>query len=1058
MFIHLHNHSHYSLLDGLPKIDELINEAKKYKMPAVALTDHGVLYGAIEFYKKAKEEKIKPIIGCEVYLAPNGYKNKRKGFDEKPYHLVLLAKDYEGYKNLIKLTTIAHLEGFYYKPRIDEEILKKYSQGLIALSACLQGKIPRLIIEKKIEQAEKTALFYKEIFGKDFYLELQYHPEIPEQKIVNEKLIQIGKKFDMEVVATNDVHYLSSTDKEIQDILLCLQTKKKKNDKNRLMMNGDFSFLSDKIMEKNFKDIPQAIKNTQKITDSCHLEIELGNIKLPPFNTPDNKSADDYLEELCFKRLPLRYSKKNKEVITRLNYELSVIKKTGFASYFLIVEDLTNWAKNQNIVVGPGRGSAASSIVSYILGITNIDPLKYELIFERFLNPERINMPDIDLDFADLRRDEVVYYLENKYGKDHVAGIITFGTLAARAAVRDVGRTLNFPYAFCDKLAKTIPPNIPLKESLKTTQELKSFIENNKDAQVITNAAQKLEGVARHSSRHACGIVITPQALSEYVPLQYDVSGKEKTIITQYEMHTIEELGLLKMDLLGLRNLTVLEQAVKLIKKTKNIDIDLEKIPLNDKMVFNLFQKGETIGCFQLESGGMRGYLKELKPTNFEDIVIMIALYRPGPMKLIPDYINRKHGKEKITYLHPKLRPILQKTYGIAVFQEQLLQIVRSLAGFSLAEADILRKAVGKKIKKLLIEQKEKFIKGCLKNKIPESTALKIFSFIEPFAGYGFNRSHAVCYAIIAYQTAYLKAHWPVEFMTALLTSDQGDLDRITIEVEEARRMGLEVLGPDINESFESFSAKENKIRFGLLAIKNVGKPIVSEIIEEREKGGKFISLENFLSRIHSKNLNKKSLESLIKAGALDPLEDRGTMFFNLDLLLSFARRQEKDKTNGQKTLFAKLGLGHSLSLKLKKTTEVSFRQELFWEKELLGIFVSEHPLKRYEETIKKYVKSIAQLKNNGYGKVVGIIEKIKKNTTHQHQTMLFVEISDSSAQIESIIFPNLYQNTLDIWQEGNIVLISGRISDKEGSLKLIAEKVRLVDEDNLSHLALNGE
>jgi len=1054
MFIHLHTHSHYSLLDGLGKIDDLIEQAKKYKMPALALTDHGVLYGAIEFYQKATQAKIKPIIGAEVYVAPFKHTDRKKT-NEKPYHLVLLAKDYNGYKNLIKLVTIAHLEGFYRKPRIDDSLLKKYSQGLIALSACDQGKIPRLIIEKKLKQAEQTALFYKEIFNNNFYLELQDRPENEDRKIINKQLIKLSKKLNIPLVATNDIHYISKEDRDVHDILLCLQTKKKKDDKNRLKIESDLSFTSPQEMEKKFKNIPEAIKNTQKIADLCNLKIEFGKTTLPYFKTPENKTPDEYLKELCLKNLPKRYSKKRKEVIERLNYELEIIKKTKFSSYFLIVQDLVNWAKNQGIVVGPGRGSAASSIVSYLLNITNVDPLKYGLIFERFLNPERISMPDIDLDFADTRRDEVVRYIEKKYGKKQVAGIITFGTMAARVAVRDVGRVLGFPYSFCDQLAKTIPQNFSLEQALEKTQELKDFIASNKDAKKIIDIALKLEGVVRHSSRHACGIVIAPKELTEYTPLQYDVSGKEKSIISQYEMHAIESLGLLKMDLLGLKNLTLLETAIKLIKKTRNVDIKLEEIPLTDKKTFRLLQKGETIGCFQLESSGMRSYLRELKPTNFEDIIAMVALYRPGPMRLIKNYIDGKHKKKKPTYLHPKLRPILEKTYGVCVYQEQVLQIAKDLAGFSLGESDILRKAVGKKIPKLLQEQKDKFIQGCLKNKISRKIAEQIFSFIEPFAGYAFNRSHATCYAMIAYQTAYLKANYPEEFMAALLTSDQNDTDRINIEIEEARKMNIEILKPDINESFESFSPQKNKIRFGLLAIKNVGKPIVEEIITEREKNGPFKSLEDFLTRIHSRHLNKKSLESLIKAGALDSLGDRGAMLASLDLLLNFAKQQQKDKHNGQSTLFS-ISKTNNLSLKLKKPLNISTCQELFWEKELLGIFISSHPLKEYEKIIKRYVTPVKNIKPNSFNKILTVIEKIEKKSTTNGQTMLFVEVSDFSGQIEIIVFPSVYQATKNIWQEGNIIFVQGRASfNRDGKINLIVEQAKKVEKEKLDELVL---
>jgi len=966
MFIHLHVHSHYSLLDGLAKIDELISEAKKNRMSALALTDHGVMYGAIEFYKKAKEAGIKPIIGLEAYLAPNGLENKKKT-DEKPYHLVLLAKNNEGYRNLIKLTTIAHLKGFYYKPRIDKEVLKRYSKGLIASTACLQGEIPRLILNNQIEKAKKKILEYQEIFGKEnFYLEVQDHPGIKGQTFVNKKLFELSKKLNVPVIATNDVHYLHPEDAEIQDILLCLQTKKKKADKDRLcMLDDDFSFRTEEQMRKSFAKHPEVIENTLKIAKQCNVEIELGKNKLPHFPISNGKTSDEYLRELCYKKINERYPQKNKKIIDRLEYELSIIKKTGFASYFLIVQDFVNWAKENGIVVGPGRGSAAGSIVSYILNITNIDPLKYNLVFERFLNPERISMPDIDLDFADVRRDEVIQYVEEKYGRDHVAQIITFGTMAARAAIRDVGRVLGYPYNFCDKLAKLVPFNYNLQEALESSQELRIAYETNKDAKTIIDKAKKLEGVVRHASKHACGVVIAPEPLTQYVPLQYDVSGKEKTIITQYEMHSIEDLGLLKMDFLGLKNLTLIEEAIKIIKKTQKKEININRISLNDKKTFELIQNAQTTGVFQLESDGMKRYLKQLKPTNIEDIIAMVALYRPGPMQLIPDYIAGKHGKKKITYLHPKLKPILEKTYGVAVYQEQLLEIVRALAGFTLGEADVLRKAVGKKIPKLLKAQHEKFIKGCLKNKISKDIAEKVWHFIEPFAGYGFNKSHATCYATIAYQTAYLKANYPVEFMAALLTSDQDDTDRIAIEIEECKKMKIEVLPPDINESFENFTVIDNvrKIRFGLLAIKNVGRPIVNTIIKERKENGAYQSMEDFLMRVKSKDLNKKSLESLIKVGAFDSFEERGILLNNIELLLEFSRKVQKDERNGQSTLFGMFKSKQKISsLRLRKTAPATSQEKIFWEKELLGLFISEHPLKKIRIKLKRIIVPIKDI------------------------------------------------------------------------------------------------
>jgi len=1063
MFTHLHVHSHYSLLDGLSKIDDLIAEAKKYGMKSLALTDHGVMYGVIEFYQKAKEAGIKPIIGVEAYLARNGHLNKRPKIDEKPYHLILLAKDEQGYKNLIKLTTLAHLKGFYYKPRIDFELLKKYSLGLIGLSACLQGEIPQLIINNQKEKAIKRALEYQEILGpENFYLEVQDHPKDKNQSLVNKTLFNISKKYNIPTVATNDVHYLKEEDANIQDILLCLQTKRKKQDRDRMCYLGyNLSLRSGEEMKKAFKEHPEVIINTQKIAQACNLDIELKKIKLPYFLLPEDKTADQFLKELCEQKINNRYSKKNKQILDRLDYELSVIKKTGFASYFLIVQDFVNWAKNNGIVVGPGRGSAAGSIISYILNITDIDPLKYELLFERFLTDSRNEPPDIDLDFTDTRRDEVIHYVEEKYGRDHVAQIITFGTMAARAAIRDVGRVLDYPYTFCDKLAKMVPFGMSLEKALETSEEMKEMYKTNKDAKNIIEPAKKLEGVARHASKHACGVVITPETLSQYVPTQYDVSGGEKTIITQYGMHSVEDLGLLKIDFLGLKNLTIIERTLKLIKYRYNKEINIEKIPLDDAKTFKLLQKAETTGVFQLESGGMQRYLKQLKPTTFEDIIAMVSLYRPGPMELIPDYIAGKHGLKKPHYIYPKLKPILDKTFGIAIYQEQLLQIARDLAGFSLSEADVLRKAVGKKIPKLLQQQKEKFIKGCVKNKISREIAERVFAFIEPFAGYGFNRSHAACYATIAYQTAYLKANYPTEFIAALLIAHKDDTDRITIEVEEAKKIGIEILPPNINESYKNFTVIDKKnIRFGLLAIKNVGEGIVKAIIDEREENGAFQNLEDFLSRVDSKDLNKKSLESLIKSGALDQFGERNELLNNIETLLEFVRKKQKDNHNGQTTLFGLLSWGGGVSLKLKKYPPATHQQKLLWEKEFLGFFVSEHPLEEYQEIIKKYVTPINQLKasykHNGSSiKVLGLITKIKKITTSKNENMYFVKIDDSFGEIEAIVFPNMLKSTLKIWQENNIVYITGRISDKDGELKIAAENVKEVTKDKLDELLL---
>ena len=947
-FVHLHVHSHYSLLDGLAKIDELLDRAKELGMEALALTDHGVLYGAIEFYQKAEDRGIKPIIGCEMYLAPNGREMKRPKIDDVRHHLILLAKNETGYKNLMKLVTIAHLEGFYYKPRIDKEILRRCPEGLIALSACIEGEIPSLAVSGKIDEAEKAAREYEEIFGKgNFYLEVQDHPRYPNQKIANDAIIEISRRTGIPLVATTDLHYVRQEDKDIQDILLCVQTNRKVSEENRLkMLDFDLHMRSPQEIYEAFKDIPEAIENTQKIADACDLKIELGSSKLPQFKVPTGYTPESYLRELCEKGLERHFgSQISKEHRDRMNFELSVIEKTGLASYFLIAQDFVNWAKNQGIVVGPGRGSAAGSFVSYILGITNIDPIKYNLLFERFLNPDRISMPDVDIDFADTRRDEVLDYVRKKYGHDHVAQIITFGTMAARAAIRDAGRALGYPYNFCDQTAKLIPMNMTIGRAIADVPEVSSFYSADPAAKKLLDSASRLEGVARHASMHACGVVITPEPVVNYTPLQY-VAGDEKNVVTQYSASTkssyVEKIGLLKMDFLGLKNLTIIQHAIKIIEKTKGVKINIEEIPLDDKKTFGLLQNALTTGVFQLESGGMKRYLKQLKPTTFEDVIAMVALYRPGPMDWIPDFIARKHGRKKISYIHPKLEPILKNTYGVAIYQEQVMQISQVLAGFSLSEADTLRKAVGKKIPELIQEEKIKFMDGCVENGIDRSIAERVFAFIEPFAGYGFNRSHAACYALIGYQTAWLKAHYPTEFMAALLTSDQNDIDRIAIEIEEARNMGIEVLPPDVNESFVTFAAicksgEKEKIRFGLGAIKNVGKNVANEIVEERKRNGRYKNLTDFVERIQIKDLNKKSLESLAKGGALDELGERNQLLTNVENILAYSKNFQRNQNSNQESLF---GIG-KVEIKLPEisltTAEPAPKMErLAWENELL--------------------------------------------------------------------------------------------------------------------------
>jgi len=1056
-FTHLHVHSHYSLLDGLPKIDELLDYVKKLGMDSVALTDHGNIYGAVEFYKKAKERGIKPIIGSEIYLAIEKMNQERPNIDDKRYHLVLLVKNEEGYKNLVKLLTRAHLEGFYYKPRVDEKLLAKHSKGLIALSACLAGKIPKLILAKKMDEAERQALKYQEIFGKDnFYLDIQYHPNSKEQKFVNKELISISKKFGIPLVATNDVHYLKPEDAEVQDILMLINTGADPNDPERLTIKkDDFSMKSPEQMLKDFKDLPQAIENTQKIADACNFQFDLGKIKLPQFKVPSKKSPDEYLEELCYQGIKRRYEiNQKKEIFDRLNYELSVIKQTGFASYFLIVQDFVNWAKENRIIVGPGRGSVAGSLVAYLLNITNVDPLKYDLLFERFLTSERISLPDIDLDFNDRRRDEVIEYVAQKYGKDKVAQIITFGTMAARAVVRDVGRALSYSYSYCDQIAKMIPFGQTLDQTLANVDEFRQLYLNDEQAHKLIDFAKKLEGVARHASTHACGVVISSDPLDEIVPLQHPTQD-DQVIVTQYEMHSIEDLGLLKMDFLGLKNLTIIEDTISRIYKVQDKKINIENIPLDDKATYRLLRKGETIGVFQLESQGMQRYLKQLKPTALEDIIAMVALYRPGPIQFIPDYIAGKYKKKKVEYLHSKLKPILEKTYGQCIYQEQVMKIAQELAGFTLSEADVLRKAIGKKIKTLLMSLKEKFIEGAKNNGIREDIAQQIWHWIEPFARYSFNKSHATCYATIAYQTAYLKAHFPVEFMASLLTSEKADVERIGFLIGECKKMGIEVLPPDINESLKNFTVvpQENKIRFGLLAIKNVGHNVVEAIVQERKTSGPYLSIDDFVTRVNSKDLNKKSMESLIKAGAFDKLAERNQLLFNLESLLEWSRETQRTKANGQRGLFDALSsdqIYRKPDIKLASTNPASKTEKLSWEKELLGLYVSSHPLHDFQKVLEKKSLAISKLSSaliNHQVKIGGIISKIKKIITRTGRPMLFLNLEDLTDKIEVVVFPGIIERNPTAFQENKIVLVSGRVDNRDGVPKLICEEVEEIIE-----------
>ncbi len=1063
-FTHLHVHSHYSLLDGLGKVDALVSRARELGMNSLAITDHGSMYGVIEFVQAAQQAGIKPIIGMEGYLAPNGHDKKRGKVDGNPRHLGLIAMNNAGYKNLIQLSTKAFLDGYYYKPRIDYDLLEQHSEGIIVLSGCLNGDISKAILEKRPDDAKRLIEWHIERFGKDrFYLEVQHHPSLPEQVQLNAALISYAKKYNISLAATADSHYIHPEDAEAQDVLICVQTGTTVHEKDRMCMLGeDFSLKSPEEVKEVWKDYPEAVDNTQKIADMCNVEFEFGKNKLPRFPLPKSVTPEEALRELCEKGLMERYQDQVPEgAKERLDYELQVIAQTGFSSYFLIVSDFVNEAKRRGILVGPGRGSAAGSFVSYLTNITNVDPLKYDLLFERFLNPERVSMPDIDLDFADDRRGEVIDYVREKYGQEHVSQIITFGTMAARAAVRDAGRALGFPYTFCDTIAKAIPPFTTFEQALSQGGELKDMYDNDPQAKKLIDTAKKLEGVCRHASTHAAAVVITDLPLTEYVPLQLSSTSEgTKDTVTQYAMSAVESLGLLKMDFLGLKNLTVIQKALAIIKKRHGVDIDLESLPMDDAKTYALLQEAKTVGVFQLESSGMRRYLKELKPTEFEDIISMVALYRPGPMDSIPDFIAAKHGKKKISYIHPTLQPILEKTYGVIVTQDQVLQIARQFSGFTYAQADILRKAVGKKIKELLDEQRQKFIQGAIETqKVSQSTAEAVWDFIEPFARYGFNRAHAACYAMIAYQTAYLKANYPAEFMAGLLTCDEGNTDRQAIEVADAMAQDIPILPPDINESEEDFTVvttKENAsgIRFGLSAIKNVGHNAIEAIIQERNARGPYKDLLDIFRRVNAKDFNKKSVESLAKAGAFDCVAERNYVITHTDALLDFNRALHRKTDQGQQGLFGS-GAAAPLAeprITLSEVPAAAQEDRLAWEKELLGLYVSEHPLTEFRSILPKIAHPISSIiggKDQTPVRIAGVISRMKKIITKSGQPMLFVLIEDLSHSMEVLVFPKTLAQTSDLWTDGARVIVDGVLSDKDGETKLLANAVKPLTKDS---------
>jgi DNA polymerase III subunit alpha len=1074
-FVHLHTHTHYSLLDGACRIDDLVDAAREYKMPALAITDHGNMFGIVEFYKKMVSAGIKPIIGCEVYVAPVSRHKKEpiRGFPDAGYHLILLVKDSVGYKNLIKLATIGYLEGFYHKPRVDEEVLRKYSQGLVALSSCLKGEIACLILAEKYDEVKKAANKYVEIFGeKNFYFELQDH-NLSEEKKVARELVKLSKEMLIPLVATNDCHYLKQEDYLAHDALLCIQTGRKVVDEDRMRFVSDqLYFKSPQEMEKVFQEVPQALTNTVKIAEECNLGLEFGKCHLPHFPLPQGYSdLDFFLTFLARKGLAERYQKVTPGMEERLDYELNVIKQMGYAGYFLIVKDFIDYARSQKIPVGPGRGSAAGSLVSYSLGITSIDPLKYGLLFERFLNPERVTLPDIDIDFSDRGRDDIIKYVINKYGKKNVAQIITFGSMAARAVVRDVGRVLDIAYSEVDRMAKMIPwdPDITLDRALQSEPDLKRLVEADNRLQKVIAYSKTLEGLSRHASTHAAGVVIAPGDLTEFVPL-YLSNNDEVT--TQYDMKGIEEIGLLKIDFLGLRTLTVIDDTLSMVREQKEINIDMNSIPLDDKKVFELFSKGETIGVFQFESSGMRDYLKKLKPESIEDLTAMNALYRPGPLDshMIDEYIDRKWGRKKIKYEHAMLEPILRETYGVIVYQEQVLKVASDLAGYSLGKADILRKAMGKKQSEMMAEQREEFIKGAKNNNIDDRTADRIFDFMATFARYGFNKSHSVGYAHIAYQTAYFKAHYPVEFMAALLSSEKDDSTRIVTLMDECRRMGITVLPPDVNESLGAFSVVGDKIRFGLGAVKNVGESAVMAIIKAREKYGKFNTIFEFCERVDSRALNKRTMESLIQAGAFDSLKGhRAQLMGCVDMAITYGQAVQQDKICGQTSLFGgSMDVTTTAQPKLLDIPKWPTSEVLSREKEMLGFYVSGHPLAKYEEELKLFTtKDSETLQSTRDGEEVaigGVITNVKFNMDKKGKRMAFATVEDFVGVTEVVIFSDCLEKNKDTVRTESIVVVRGRASTKESErAKVVAFEI--VNLENayrndklILHIILNTE
>ena len=1071
-FTHLHVHTEYSLLDGSNKINEYVARVKELGMDSAAITDHGVMFGCIDFYRAAKAAGIKPILGCEVYVAPGSRFDKEIGREEdRYYHLVLLAENQEGYQNLMKIVSAGFVDGFYYKPRVDLEILEKYHEGIIALSACLAGEVARSITKGFYEESKKAALRYEEIFGKgNFFLELQDHG-IPEQHRVNQQLVRMSRETGIELVATNDIHYTYSTDAEAHDILLCVQTGKRLQDEDRMRYEGGQYYVkSVEEMAALFPYAPQALENTHKVAERCNVEIEFGVTKLPKFDVPEGYTAWEYLNKLCFDGLAERYSGDMGELEERLNYELNVIKNMGYVDYFLIVWDFIRYARDHDIIVGPGRGSAAGSLVSYTLGITKLDPIKYNLLFERFLNPERVSMPDIDVDFCFERRQEVIDYVVEKYGKDRVVQIVTFGTMAARGVIRDVGRVMDLPYAQCDLIAKMIPTelNITIDKAMKMNPELRNLYESDDTVKKLIDMSKRLEGLPRHTSMHAAGVVISQKPVVEYVPLSRASDG---SLVTQFTMTTLEELGLLKMDFLGLRTLTVIQNAAKLVERDKGIALDMDKIDYDDKKVYAMLGAGKTEGVFQLESGGMTSFMKELKPGNLEDVIAGISLYRPGPMDFIPQYIRGKNNPDSITYDCPELEPILDATYGCIVYQEQVMQIVRNLGGYTLGRSDMVRRAMSKKKAAVMEKERKNFVygneeegvPGCINRGISEKVANKIFDDMTDFAKYAFNKSHAAAYAVVAYQTAFLKYYYPVEFMAALMTSVIDNPSKVSEYILSSRRMGIAILPPDINKGESSFSVDGGSIRYGLSAIKSIGKPVIEGLVEERNLRGGFKTLRDFIERMSGRDINKRTIENFIKAGAFDgiPGNRRQKMMVYVQIL-DAVNQEKKTAMTGQMSLFDLVSEEEkeAYEIRMPDVEEYPKEAKLAFEKEVLGVYISGHPLEEYEQRWRNNITAVTtdflpddetgmpRVIDNSKVTVGGMITGKTIKYTKTNKVMAFLTVEDLVGTVEIVVFPRDYEKNAQLMEVDDKVFIQGRVSaEDEKASKLICENIRSFDD-----------